>query len=63
MKVRIEGDGSSRGTRVVNAETGEVLEGVEHVVVTLDVHGKPEAVITIRRPHLALDLDASVAPV
>jgi hypothetical protein len=31
MKLRIESDGTSHGTRVVNAETGEKVEGVREV--------------------------------
>jgi hypothetical protein len=31
MKLRIESDGTSHGTRVVNAETGEQIDGVREV--------------------------------
>lgn len=31
MKIKIVGDGTLRGTRVVNAATGELLEGVQGI--------------------------------
>lgn len=58
MRVRVVGDGSPRGTRVENAETGELVEGVQGVTIRLGVTQKPSCVIEVKRPSFDLTLDA-----
>ena len=48
MKVKIISDGTPRGTKLVNAETGEKLEGVTSVEWHISVDRLSEAVIMMR---------------
>ena len=62
MRVKIESDGTSRGTRVVNADTGEELDGVREIEwswergygvrvrLVLDATGADVASDTLGRP-------------
>lgn len=45
MKLKIIGDGTPYGTRVVDAETGEPLEGVYQVAVVHRANDVPRATI------------------
>ena len=37
MRIRIESNGTPGGTKITNAETGELVHGVQRVVLDLDV--------------------------
>ncbi len=52
MKLRITSTGVSWKTRVENAETGELLEGVQHIEITVPEEGLVTA--TIRLIHVVL---------
>jgi hypothetical protein len=45
MKLKIISDGTHRGTKVINAETGEVLQGVYEVSWEHKANDIPHAVI------------------
>jgi len=63
-KIRIEGDGTLRGTRVVDAETGKQLDAVSRIVIEpldaaeLDGCGIVTATITFKFVELRLEADA-----
>lgn len=61
IRVRIEGDGTSSGTRIVNAATGEVLEGVTAYRVEHRVGEPASAVIEVTRPSIAIECVAMLA--
>jgi len=56
MKLRIISSGVTWETRVENAETGELLEGVQHIVITAPEDGFVTA--TIRLVHVVLGEEA-----
>jgi hypothetical protein len=58
MILKIIGDGTPRGTRVVNAETGEEVEGVYMVTFSHYAHSVPQAVIYFYDPEV--DVEVSV---
>ena len=47
MKLKIISDGTSRGTKVVNAETGEELKYVTDIVWRIEAMGYAHATIEI----------------
>ena len=61
MKLRIESDGTWKGTKVLDAETGEQLENVTGVHVRLPRHDKDVAVAKIEliAPELILVADSA----
>lgn len=64
-KIKITHDGSLnvvRGTRVLDAETGEQLQWVRRVEIILDAaHGAPEAVLYITAPEVEVVVEAEVS--
>lgn len=55
MKLRIQSDGTFDGTKVENAETGEMLEGVVKVAWRFDANADwPQAVIVVEQVHVDL---------
>lgn len=47
MKLKIVSDGTGRNTKVMDVETGEMLEYVTKVVWTADNSGPTQALITV----------------
>ena len=58
VKLKIISDGTRRGTRVVNAETGEELEGVQSVCWSSDFDDGPSAEMTVAGVAADLGVDA-----
>lgn len=57
MRLRIESDGTPWNTRVVDADTGLVMDGVTKIVIAVDpTSGLTEATITV----LGIQLDVTV---
>lgn len=57
MKLRIVGDGTRKGTRVENAATGEVLEGVLSATWEMDAYaGNNNAYVVLRVEKVHLDV-------
>ena len=54
MKLKIVSEGTGDTTRVVDAETGEEVEGVISLDLSLDAF-HVDAAIVIRDPHLSID--------
>jgi len=54
MKLKIVSEGTGDTTKVVNAETGEEVEGVINLDLSLDAF-HVDAAIVIRDPHLSID--------
>ena len=62
MRIRIEGDGTYHGTRVVNAATGEPLEHVTAVAIAIDAKSRQARVtLEIVGAELAIDGLAELA--
>lgn len=60
-RIRIESDGTAAGTRVVDAATGEPIDGVTSVVITASTGYPPEAVVAFEGVEITLYVDAKVA--
>ena len=54
MKLKIVSEGTGATTKVVNAETGELVENVMGLEISMDAFNL-DAVIVIRDPHLSLE--------
>ena len=54
MKLKIVSEGTGATTKVVNAETGELVENVMGLEISMDAFNL-EAVLVIRDPHLSLE--------
>jgi len=54
MQLKITSSGTAKSTKVVDAATGELIENVLAVDISLDGF-HVEAAILIRDPHLSLD--------
>ena len=54
MKLKIVSGGTGATTKVVNAETGELVENVMGLEISMDAFNL-DAVIVIRDPHLSLE--------
>ena len=54
MKLKIVSEGTGDTTKVVDAETGEVVDGVISLDLSLDAF-HVDAAIVIRDPHLSID--------
>ena len=54
MKIKIESDGTAPNTRVLNAETGEEIENIINLEVSVDAFNV-EAAFLVRNPKLSLD--------
>lgn len=54
MKIKIVSDGTPKGTRVNNAETGELLTGVLAVEWAITSHGGAIAKLTLRDVEVKL---------
>jgi len=54
MKLKIVSEGTGATTKVVNAETGELVENVMGLEISMDAFNL-EAVIVIRDPYLSLE--------
>lgn len=54
MKLRIESDGTPSGTSVVDAETGEPVEGVVSIQFTIDGHSPATCVVELANTQIAL---------
>jgi hypothetical protein len=62
MKLKIISDGTSRSTRVVNAETGEELNKVVSISITMSVLEGCRAIIVVDDPVLEISgLDFGIA--
>jgi hypothetical protein len=60
MKVRIESDGTPAGTRVVDAATGEAIEGFTSVVICARHAAPAEAVITFEGVQIEMTVEAKM---
>jgi hypothetical protein len=54
MKLKIVSEGTGATTKVVNAETGEEIEDVLSIELSMDAFNV-EAVVLIRDPHLSIN--------
>ena len=54
MKLKIVSEGTGETTKVVNAETGEEVEDVLSLELSMDAFNV-EAVVLIRDPHLSIN--------
>ena len=54
MKLKIVSEGTGATTKVVNAETGEVVENILVLEISMDAFNL-EAAILIRDPELSID--------
>ena len=54
MKLKIVSEGTGATTKVVSAETGELVENVMGLEISMDAFNL-DAVIVIRDPHLSLE--------
>ena len=54
MKLKIVSEGTGATTKVVSAETGELVETVMGLEISMDAFNL-DAVIVIRDPHLSLE--------
>ena len=54
MKLKIVSEGTGPTTKVVSVETGEVVENVIGLEISMDAFNL-DAVIVIRDPHLSLE--------
>ena len=54
MKLKIVSEGTGATTKVVNAETGEVVENILGLEISMDAFNL-EAAILIRDPELSID--------
>ena len=54
MKLKILSEGTGATTKVVSAETGELVENVMGLEISMDAFNL-DAVIVIRDPHLSLE--------
>ena len=54
MKLKIVSEGTGATTKVVSAETGELVENVMGLEISMDAFNL-EAVLVIRDPHLSLE--------
>ena len=54
MKLKIVSGGTGATTKVVNAETGEPVENILGLEISMDAFNL-DAVIVIRDPHLSLE--------
>lgn len=62
MRVRIESDGTVAGTLVTDAETGEAIEGVQKVTLSIDARTREvTTTVELRRPAVDLVGDAEIA--
>lgn len=55
MKLKIVSDGTSEGTNVINAETGERIELVSHIDISIDAGDIAYANIRILEPFVEID--------
>ena len=55
MKLKIVSEGTGATTKVVSAETGELVENVMGLEISMDAFNL-DAVIVIRDPHLSLEI-------
>jgi hypothetical protein len=64
MRVKIVSDGTVDGTRVVDAETGELMRGVMGIqwIATPGSEAGVYAVLTLRNVEVDLETEAEVAP-
>ena len=53
MKIKIESDGTAPNTKVTNAETGEEIENIMNLEVSIDAFNV-EAAFLVRNPDLSL---------
>ena len=60
MKLRITSNGIGQGSRVENAATGETIDGIEHVDISIPATGLVTA--TIRVIDVAMDVTALLTP-
>ena len=58
LKIKIVGDGTPWGTRVVDATTGAQMWGVESVIVQARPNEAPMAIIRVR--NVQIDMQATV---
>jgi hypothetical protein len=63
MKIKIVSDGTSLGTKVLNAETGEALEGASRVDWSIEAGELGKAVVHFYPDLVDLESDASLVPV
>ena len=54
MKLKLVSEGTGATTKVVSAETGELVENVMGLEISMDAFNL-DAVIVIRDPHLSLE--------
>jgi len=59
MKVRLVSDGTSIGSKVLNAETGELIENVTIASVSISARGVPTAVLHFA--NVEMDVVAEVS--
>lgn len=60
MRIKIVGDGTPRGTTVVDADTGERLEGVTAVEWQMDARNLATAKITLLKVPVEVEAEATV---
>lgn len=61
MRIKIVGDGLVGSTKVVNAETGEKVEGVVFATWSLDAEsGCATSTLVIRGSHIDVDAEAQI---
>lgn len=58
MRIKIVSDGTGRGTKVINAETGEVVEGVKSATWSCSARGEAMVVLTFVHVHVEVEGDS-----
>lgn len=60
IKVSYDGSGHSYNARIVDAKTGEIINYISRVEITLDVNEVPRATLHMIMPVLDIEIDADV---
>lgn len=58
MRVKVTSDGDVCGTRVMNAETGELIDGVYCVDIHHEAGGIPQVELAVRMPEISGEYNA-----
>lgn len=57
MEIKIISDGTSRGTMVINKETGEVIDDIVSIVWTLTAPGISKAILHMNKVAVEVKCD------
>ena len=57
MRLKIISDGTSLGTKIIDAETGEVVDFVQRVDFSITVEGSARCTIEILQPAIDIECD------